>query len=494
MGWYLGYIIVYFVVLFSIGFYYFFKVKSADDYLIAGWNMGFWPIVGTIISTCCGAAVFIGWVGMGFDVGISGYFKFAFPSMLVSIGFVYFFARALRRQRLYTLADLFGERFGPMAGVVPSVFSAFIYSVPTLALQLVGMSTIFKVIFGMETSHGIILAFALVLGFTILGGLPGTIITDALQSIIIIVGIVILFIASLNYGGGTAQVIANTEPQYLKPTGPFGLKEVLLYALSVGPFYLVWQSTWQRMFASKTESVAVRAGITGFTITLVICTLPFLIGLIARGYVPLDIHPDLLFSYITYELLPPYLGGLVVMALLAALLTGADSFILQGSSNLTVDLYNKFINPTADNKKMMFVSRLTVVIISVLGLIVALNITNIIVMYQWALRLSGTVLVIPFLAVMFWRRVTQAGVISSMSLALIATFSWPYLGLTIDHSVFGFLVSGITLVLVSLFTNHSSTEDVKAVYWEDLKSAVTRDNLAEANNGHVEQEEQGIPI
>ena len=57
MGWYLAYIIVYFCIMFGIGFYYFTKVKNADDYLIAGWNMGFWPIVGTIISTWCGAAV-----------------------------------------------------------------------------------------------------------------------------------------------------------------------------------------------------------------------------------------------------------------------------------------------------------------------------------------------------------------------------------------------------------------------------------------------------
>lgn len=59
-GWYLGYVAVYFLAMFGIGFYYFLKVKTADDYLIGGWNMGFWPIVGTVISTWCGASVFIG--------------------------------------------------------------------------------------------------------------------------------------------------------------------------------------------------------------------------------------------------------------------------------------------------------------------------------------------------------------------------------------------------------------------------------------------------
>ncbi|NLC37680.1 MAG: sodium:solute symporter family protein, partial [Clostridia bacterium] len=66
MGWYLAYFSIYFIALFAIGIYYYFRVTTSTDYNIAGWNMGFWPIVGTIISTWCGAAVFIGWVGMGF--------------------------------------------------------------------------------------------------------------------------------------------------------------------------------------------------------------------------------------------------------------------------------------------------------------------------------------------------------------------------------------------------------------------------------------------
>ncbi len=69
--WYLSYIVIYFIILFGIGFYYFLKVKSADDYLIGGWNMGFWSIVGTVISTWCGASIFIGTVSLAFIYGIS---------------------------------------------------------------------------------------------------------------------------------------------------------------------------------------------------------------------------------------------------------------------------------------------------------------------------------------------------------------------------------------------------------------------------------------
>ncbi|KKB41227.1 sodium:solute symporter family transporter [Bacillus thermotolerans] len=180
MAWYTSYIVVYFLFMFAVGFYYFTKVKTSDSYLIAGWNMGFWNIVGTIISTNCGAAVFIGWIGMGFTVGMSGFFKFALPAMLVSMLLIALFSRPLRRQKLYTLADLFGERFGSKTGIIPSVLSAFIYSAPTTALQIVGMSTVFSIVYGIDPKIGIALSFALVLGFTILGGLVATIVTDAI--------------------------------------------------------------------------------------------------------------------------------------------------------------------------------------------------------------------------------------------------------------------------------------------------------------------------
>ncbi|ARI76380.1 sodium:solute symporter family protein [Halobacillus mangrovi] len=475
MGWYIGYFLVYFGLLFAMGFWYFFKVKSSDDYLIAGWSMGFWPIVGTIISTFCGAAVFIGWVGMGFTVGMSGFFKFALPAYLFTLLLIVLFAKPLRRQRLYTLADLFSERFGDKLGIFPSVLSAFIYSVPTLALQIVGMSTVFTLAFDMSFNTGVIFSFALILGFTILGGLPATIITDAIQSIILVIGIVALFIASIFYGGGVQEILQSTPSDYLTPFGQEGVSAVLIYALSVGPFYLIWQSTWQRIFASKSAEVAQKAGITAVIIATLISLLPYSIGVIARQYVPADINPDLVFSYVTVELLPPALGGIILVGLLSALMTGADSFILQGSSNLTQDLYARLIKPDANEKQMMAVSRWSVVIISVLGLIVAYNITNIISMYQWALRLSAVTLVFPFLAVMFWRGVTAKGTFVSMILAATVTIVWPYLKSPIDVTLVGFSVSFITLVIVSLFTSHSRTERVKAVYYEDFERA--RKNL-----------------
>src|SRR5699024_3007348 len=192
MSWYIVYFVLYFIFMLGIAFWYFKRISTYEDYLISGWNTGFWKITGTVISTFCGAAVFIGWVGLGFTVGLSGYWKFAFVAILFSLILIVGFAKPLRRQKLITLADLFTKRFGGRAGIIPSVLSAFIYSVPTTALQLVGMSTVFYITLDISLSVVIFISCAVILIFTVIGGLPATILTDAIQSVIIIIGVVVL--------------------------------------------------------------------------------------------------------------------------------------------------------------------------------------------------------------------------------------------------------------------------------------------------------------
>lgn len=471
MGWYLGYFIVYFLIMFGIGFYYFLKVKNADDYLIGGWNMGFWPIVGTVISTWCGASVFIGTVGLGFQVGASGYIRFSLASVFFSLVLILAFGRALRRQRLYTLADLFGQRFGARVGIIPSLLSAIVYAIPTTAMQYLAMSTIWTACFGMDVSSALLLSAVLVLGFTILGGLPGTIITDALQAVLIIAGIIILAAASVNLAGGMGSLLAATPPEFLSPSGPYGAREVAMFFLSVGPFYLVWQSSWQRIFAAESEKVSLRANTLGVLVCAGVFVCPIIIGLAARQFLPPDTNPDLIFSTVTRTLLPPYVGGLIYCALLAALVTGADSFILQGSSNLTHDFYRQLVNPTATNKQLMLVSRLTVALVALAALWVAFNFTGIIAIYQWALRLTATTIVLPFLGTMLWRRLTRAGVMAGMLGGLVSTLLWPYLGIGFDQTLFGFIFCAVGMFGVSLLTRHHPDEHVAAVLWEDLPTA-----------------------
>lgn len=206
----------------------------------------------------------------------------------------------------------------------------------------------------------------------------------------------------------------------------------------------------------------------GFGIAMVVSLLPFLIGIVTRSFVPASVEGDQIFSYITRELLSPALGGIIYTALLAALMTTGDSIILQGGACLTQDIYHRLLKPQASDKELMKASHWSVIIISLLSLIVALRLTNIIQIYQWALRLLGTTLLFPFLAAMFWRRTTSRAVAASMILTCLTTLTCPLLFPSINQTIAGFAVSALTLVVCSPLTKHSKSENVKVLYTEVL--------------------------
>ena len=114
------------------------------------------------------------------------------------------------------MADLFTVRFGGKAGIVPSILSAFIYSVPTTALQMVGMSTVFNITMGVSLPMGIFISFVVILIFTVIGGLPATILTDAIQYIIIIIGVVVLAIVTVAHVGGFGALFGSERTGILE--------------------------------------------------------------------------------------------------------------------------------------------------------------------------------------------------------------------------------------------------------------------------------------
>lgn len=479
---YIVYFVVYIALMMGIGVYYGRKITSVDTYLIADWNMGVTNITGSVIATACGAAAFIGFVGLGFVSGIQGIFFWVLPATAFSIVLAVVFGRVLRQLKQYTLPDAFALRFGKNAAFVPSVSQISIYVIPTLAIQYIGMGTIFTTFFGTELNTGIVLGFAVIFPYTLLGGLPATIVTDKVQTVMLTAGLLVLFFCGLYYAGGITKIQSVTPPHYWNPLGKTGVLPFLSLVFTVGPFYLVWQTTWQRIFAAKDEKTAVKGVSGGFLLSGIILCFSFFAGIVARGFLPHDTHPDLVFTEIVSQGFPPVLGGLIVIGLAAAIMSGGDSFIMMGSASVARDIYQQYINPHADKVQMLGISRWSAFFISAAALIMALLGKGIIPMYILAVKTVGAGLVFPFLALMFWKRATQKGVIASMVAGIVITLLWDKLGNPyVIEAVAGYISSLVVLLLVSLLTSHSPDEKVKAAYFEPLKE-IPRTNPKRGGN------------
>ncbi|MCE5242231.1 MAG: sodium:solute symporter family protein [Syntrophobacteraceae bacterium] len=459
----------YFTAMIMVGIYHVWQIVSSDEYLIGSWRVSFWEIVGTTLATWAGASVFFGFVGMGFETGLNGFFYWVVPGCLFTIIFVHLYGRALRRLQLYTMADVFAVRFGKKAALLPALIHILVYSIPTLALQFIGFGISLQVFFGMELQQGIVISFFAISLYTLMGGLPTTILTDCIQAVLIIIASVLMLVFGIHYAGGIGRIIEITPTNFWYPFGSGGPMSFLKTALTIGPFYMVWQVTWQRIYAARDEKTAVSGVIWGFILALLVGLNSFLTGICARGYIPHDTLPDFVTATAIANVFPPVVGALVVVGLASAVMSSADSFTMMGSSSIARDIYQQYYRPGASDREMLIVSRWSVALMSVLALIFALKGWAIIPMYSMVVETCGAGLVFPVLGLLLWRRTTRAGVTASMLSGSLVTVLWHLAGSPwIFEAVPGYITSLVVLVGVSLCTRHAPDEQVKAAYFEEL--------------------------
>lgn len=477
MNWYLVWIVGFLLLLFVVSVRSARTVRTADDYAMADFRLGFFPICGSVIATVTGSAALIGSAGMGFELGIS-YFITAISFTMFTVVAVLVLGPTIRGLRLYTVPELFARRFGRLSALVPALIIGFLYMTPTFGMQLVGMSAILSSITELPSFWGIVLGFAVTLAFTLIGGMPSVAWTDAVQTIVIVAGVVITLVAGIAYVGGPDAVVEAT-PERLLSFGSIGFTELLNWFLVFGPFYIVWQTTWQRLTAARTTTVGISAVVIGFVISGLIALLAIFIGIAAVQAFPAGTDPDTIYTSFVAAIFPGSIGGLFMVSLLAALLTGATSFLLSGAINISKDIYQGWVDPTADDRRILTVSRLSVGFMAVLGLLIALWIEDIIAIYQVALSFTASALVAPVLAAMFWERATKAGVIVSTVGALAATLLWRLAGQPFGlHEIApGLVASAVLLVVVSLLTSHSRDEQVTAYFHAFRRDRLRQDDV-----------------
>ncbi len=251
MNWYLFWIGAFLIGIFSVSIYYSRKIKTADEYTMANFSLGFFPICGTIIATSLGSAAVIGSSGKGFEIGL-GWFLTKLPVAFFSILLAVVLGSTIRKLKLYTLPDLFVRRFGKASGIIPSLIISILYMTPTFGMQIVGMGSVLTTVLDISVTTAMLAGFVISVIFTLMGGLPSVAWTDAVQSVLILAGLIFMFIFGLNYVGGPDVVMNNTSPDMFNLFS-MDTTELINYLIIFGPFYLVWQTSWQRISSAKTE-------------------------------------------------------------------------------------------------------------------------------------------------------------------------------------------------------------------------------------------------
>lgn len=446
---------LYFLAIISIGIWSRRKAESREGFFVAH-RKGTTPLVtGSLLATIIGGSATVGLAGLGFKQGLTG----AWWLLVGGIGLLIlgsFLAKKIRALALYTLPELVERQYDHRVGLAASIFIVIAW-VGVVSGQIVAAGKVLSVlgfgspIFWMSTFTMVFVAYA------VLGGQYSIIRTDVIQAVILLVGISAVVIIVFPLVGGLGGLKASLPPDYFcfPLSTKFDSKALLSFLILVGATYVVGPDIYTRLFCSKGEETARKSTfITAFFIFLFAFVIA-LIGMAAQVLYP-NISAEQAFPQIVMGTLPPALKGVVLAALVAALMSSADTCLLSQSVILTEDVFKRF--RPIDERKTLLLTRLSIIMLGLVALGLAITLKGVISSLLFAYTIFTCGLVVPVIAG-FYReklKVTSQGALAALvgggALGLLGKI--PSLGIPLkeDLGLVGFAVSAILLFGVSFIT------------------------------------------
>ena len=445
-------IILYFLGMLAIGVVSKRKSKEADDFFVAGRKSSSLFITGSLLATIIGGSATVGMAGLGFKQGLTG----AWWLLVGSIGLVFlglFFAKKVRGFALYTLPELVEKQYDRRMALASSVLIVVAW-IGITAAQIIAAGKILSIIGIGSPALWMVIFTIIFVAYTVLGGQYAIIRTDTIQAVIIFAGISGGLALLLSRLGGLGGLQSSLSPeQFAFPlSSQFGGTELVTLLLLVGLTYVVGPDMYSRLFCAKDDRTA-RA--STFWTALFIIPVAFAITLIGMGASALfpEIAPEQALPMVIKEVFSPLLGGIVLAALLCAVMSSADTTLLSASTILMVDIVGWF-RPSVNQSKVIPRSRWVIVLLGICSLIVALTLKGVISALLFAYTIYTCGVILPVIAGFFKNRlkVTPLGALAALigggSAGLISKL------LKIQYLDLGaLLLSGLLLFIVSFVDN-----------------------------------------
>lgn len=426
-------LVIYLAIMVGIGFYCKKKTSSVSDFVLGGRNVGGWFTAFAYGTSYFSAVVFIGYAGQfGWNYGVSATWIGIGNAL---IGSLLAWIVLGRRTRIMskslnasTMPEFFEKRFSSKSLKIVAAIIVFIFLIPYTASVYNGLSRLFGMAFNISYASCIIGMAILTAIYVILGGYKATAINDFIQGIIMLIGIVLVVMCTLNGSGGFTQALKslgeieiNGKTNQLNSL--FGPDPINL----IGVVILTSLGTWglpqmvQKFYAIKDDASIKRGTIISTLFALVVAGGSYFMGGFGRNYVatgadgkPVDMAFDQIVPTILQSALPDVLIGIVVVLVLSASMSTLSSLVLTSSSTLTIDLIKPFMKKGMNDKKQVLTMRILIAVFLVISVVIALNkntyITTL-MSISWG-ALAGAFLA-PFMYGLFSKKVTKAAVWAS---------------------------------------------------------------------------------
>ena len=398
-----------------------------------------------------------------------GAITFAAPP--IGIILLYFIAGKVRKSNKVTVPEIMEARYGKAASIISALCVMLAY-VGVLATQLKAAADILVLLCsssGVELSHGLALTICtvVIVVITVGGGLVSVAYSDAISALIMIGGFFLAIPFLISVANSQGAVL---PPEKTTITGGMSGVEILGYFLPSLALMLGDQNMLQRFASAKNSDEAKKSNIGMFIgEILVVASIIALVTQAAKLYPSLETPSNVIFQ-VAVDYLPLAFGALVMCACMAFIVTTADSYLLSSATNLTNDIYEKYIRKDATDKQKMLVLRVTIVVFSAIAVALTLYFPTVLALQMTAYTMYGAAITPAILFALFSKRVTPAAGLAGIIVGGLATIVWTLMGTPggVQCAIVAVPASVIAILLVSAVTKNSDpARSLDALYTDN---------------------------
>ncbi|MCJ0931387.1 sodium/proline symporter [Virgibacillus halodenitrificans] len=432
--------IIYCIAIIGIGYYFSKRSKTQSDFLLGGKKLPGWALAFSERATGESAWLLLGYTGFVFMTGLSGIWVAAGIASGIIFSWLFLAKRFMKETDKYsilTLPDYLAVRFGKKANIIRWLTSLLIagFLMFYVGAQMAGAGKMLFITFDWTPTTGIILATIVIIIIAFAGGFISVVWTDMIQSVMMVITLVVLPIVAFFHLQSNdisiSQSLVSAGSSFNSWFG--GLTGFALGVLFFNNFawffgFLGGQPQLSaRFMALKNDREAKHGSIVAVVWTFLAYGGAFLIGLCAIAMYDQGSFGDVevLLPTMILQLMPPWIAGLLLAGVLAAIITTANSQLLVVTGSISEDIIHKAIGIKLTDKQLVWLSRIMVVLFGLIGMIIALVSESLLyLVVGWAWAGVGCTLSPAILMTFFWKRYSGAGVIATVVSGLLSTVLW----------------------------------------------------------------------
>lgn len=450
---------IYVCLMLGVGFYFKASAKMAD-YAVADKKLGLSVLIGTFLATGIGGGVLTCSTGNGYAAGIM-----ELPKLIalfgINIFLGLFMAGKMRKIGGFTAPQMLGKVYGKNCQAIGGIFCIIFQMGSGIAAQYVALGTCFNVLLGIDARIGMAIGAVIIIIITYSSGMWGVAITDYIQFVFLGLGVLVATAVCFASADGWQGIASAAPESYFEIDPVSSIKLLCSTSLAV----LIDGNRYSRFFSAKDAKTASRAALITAVPQFLVGFFAMVMGLAALVVLPAGTPKDMVFPSLLAITIPTGLKGLCIGALIAAILSTADSYILTTSTNVSIDIYKNLINPNATDTQTLKVTRFSVIGAGVVGLVFALLLPDVIGL--WTLSSTAYIggCLIPMMYGLFSKKkksytAAMVAILGGGLFAVISEMSG-FVLFDLPAIVYGIVISAVLLFLITPFAKDAKEVNVE---------------------------------